>query len=120
MLSSTWARANAQDRLDELSDAYLSIGRTLEVLVVPVGVAWQSAFKRNSKLVLPDKDGSHPDPLGSYLAACVFYATLFKASPVGLRHDLDEFAKCKADDIRAIQEIALSTAKKFANSDPKV
>ena len=30
------------------------------------------------------EDGSHPSPLGSYLAACVFYATLTGDSPEGL------------------------------------
>ncbi len=29
-------------------------------------------------------DGSHPSPIGSYVAACVFYATLYGKSPVGL------------------------------------
>ena len=30
-------------------------------------------------------DGSHPSPLGTYLAACVFYSTLSGESPVGLQ-----------------------------------
>ena len=41
-----------------------------------MGVAWQQSLKDDPKLVLHAKDGSHPAPAGSYLAACVFYATL--------------------------------------------
>jgi nitrate/nitrite transporter NarK len=29
------------------------------------------------------EDGSHPTAAGSYLAACVFFATLFDQRPVG-------------------------------------
>jgi hypothetical protein len=33
---------------------------------------------------LYDTDGSHPSLAGSYLAACVLFATLFGESPVGI------------------------------------
>jgi hypothetical protein len=33
---------------------------------------------------LYDRDGSHPTPAGSHLAACVFVAALFGQNPVGL------------------------------------
>jgi len=36
------------------------------------------------KLVLHQADNSHPNPKGSYLAACVFYTTLLDRNPVGL------------------------------------
>jgi hypothetical protein len=38
-------------------------------------------------IVLHDKDASHPTFAGSYLAACVFFATFFKQSPVGISSD---------------------------------
>jgi MYXO-CTERM domain-containing protein len=38
---------------------------------------------------LYNPDGSHPSPLGSYLAACVFYAALTGESPVGLQAPAD-------------------------------
>jgi hypothetical protein len=52
--------------------------------VAPVGVAWQLGVTRDSSLALWQPDGSHPTQAGTYLAACVFYAALFRASPVGL------------------------------------
>ena len=36
------------------------------------------------RLPLHLEDGSHPTPLGSYLAACVFYAVLYGRDPTGL------------------------------------
>ena len=59
-------------------------GRT----IAPVGSAWQTARIRG----VPDNalwdvnDGYHPAIAGTYLAACVFYATIFKESPIGLSY----------------------------------
>jgi hypothetical protein len=111
VLYMTWARLNAQDRQDELSDAYLEIGRTLGAKVVPAGMAWHSALKRMPGLVLHEKDGSHPNPLGTYLAACVFYVSLFGKSPVGLAVDPAVSGKFEAEVIKQIQQIAWSMVK---------
>jgi hypothetical protein len=51
--------------------------------VAPVGRAWERALNDPAQS-LHSADGSHPNPRGSYLAACVFYATLTDQSPVGL------------------------------------
>jgi hypothetical protein len=32
------------------------------------------------------QDGMHPQPSGTYLAACVFYAKYFNRSPVGNKY----------------------------------
>lgn len=83
----TWARLDTFQRQDELSDAYLSIGRELGAIVVPVGVAWQRVLSEHPQITLHDRDKSHPNPTGSYLAACVFFASLFHRSPLGLPTD---------------------------------
>ena len=87
VLYMTWARLNAWERQDELADAYLSIGRDLGAIVVPVGMTWQRVLREHPEIVLHDRDGSHPSFAGSYLAACVFVATLFDVDPVGLSVD---------------------------------
>jgi hypothetical protein len=61
-----------------LSDAYLSIGRELAALVAPVDIAWQRIIKE-TLVELHDRDKSHPNAVGSDLAACVFIATLLKS-----------------------------------------
>jgi hypothetical protein len=83
VLYMTWARRNAPDSQQAITDAYSSIGAELGSLVVPVGVAWQTFLRNHDVPVLHDRDGSRPTLAGSYLAACVFFATLFGESPVG-------------------------------------
>ncbi|HLF08578.1 MAG TPA: SGNH/GDSL hydrolase family protein [Dehalococcoidia bacterium] len=84
LLYLTWARRNLPRQQSAISRAYIAIVEELGATVVPVGVAWQRALGERSDLVLHMKDQSHPNPLGAYLAACVFYATLYETSPVGL------------------------------------
>jgi hypothetical protein len=79
----TWARLHAPQSQRAITDAYTAIGRELGAAVVPVGVAWERVLAAPGAPVLHDKDGSHPTPAGSYLAACVFVAALFGADPVG-------------------------------------
>jgi hypothetical protein len=79
----TWARLHTPAAQRLITDAYTAIGRELNATVVPVGVAWERVLADRGAPVLHEKDGSHPTPAGSYLAACVFLATLLGANPVG-------------------------------------
>ena len=115
VLYMTWARLHEFERQDELADAFLSIGRDVNAIVVPAGLAWQSALREDPSLVLHDKDGSHPNPLGTYLAACVFYAKLFGKSPEGLSHDLPGVAKEDETRIRSLQQVAWRTVNSVAD-----
>jgi hypothetical protein len=84
VLYMTWARQHAPESQQAITDACVSIGRELGATVVPVGLAWQSFLRQHDQPVLHDRDGSHPALAGSYLAACVFVATLLKENPVGI------------------------------------
>lgn len=79
----TWARQNTPEAQRNLTDAYMKITRQLDAVVAPVGIAWQKAREEDSNISLYDADGSHPNVLGSYMAACVFYGILYNESPVG-------------------------------------
>lgn len=81
LLYMTWARKDTPEKQSLLTDAYQSIGKELGDKVAPVGLAWQTALKARPNLELHVADKSHPNPAGSYLAACVFYATIFGKSP---------------------------------------
>jgi hypothetical protein len=59
-----------------LESGYTQLGNELPATVEPVGRAWAEALRRDPDLQLWADDGKHPSLLGSYLAACVFYATL--------------------------------------------
>jgi hypothetical protein len=67
-----------------LDAGYQFIAREQHVSVVPVGPAWSEVVGQEAKPDLWQDDGSHPTWKGTYLAACVFYAAIFKKSPSGL------------------------------------
>ncbi|HWI71280.1 MAG TPA: hypothetical protein VNT55_04960, partial [Baekduia sp.] len=69
---------------DAIDDGYLTLATSLGVPVAPVGVAWAQALQDTALPSLFDPDGNHPSVAGTYLAACVFYATIFGRSPEGL------------------------------------
>jgi hypothetical protein len=84
VLYMTWARQHSPESQRVIADAYHSIGQELGATVVPVGLAWQKFLAQHDKPVLHDRDQSHPTLAGSYLAACVFLATLLQVNPVGI------------------------------------
>jgi hypothetical protein len=103
VLYMTWARRHAPESQQAITDAYTSIGRELGATVVPVGVAWQSFLRKQDQPALHDKDQSHPTLAGSYLAACVFLAVLFKENPVGID---DGVPGLSAEDLVPLQKTA--------------
>jgi len=70
-----------------VSEGYLQIAQELGASVAPVGNSWLMAIKEHPDLELWQGDGSHPTEQGTYLAACVFYATIFRQSPEGLSYN---------------------------------
>ena len=103
VLYMTWARLNAPDSQQAITDAYTAIGKELGATVAPVGVAWQRFLRDNDRPVLHDRDQSHPTVAGSYLAACVFLAALFGECPVGVDVDVPGLS---AEDRAAFQAAA--------------
>ena len=79
----TWAYTGKPEMTQQLDDAYTSIGKELDALVVPVGRAFASALAQRPDLPLVVPDLKHPTLAGTYLAACTFYAALHGETPVG-------------------------------------
>ncbi len=84
VLFMTWARQHFPEMQAGLARVYNAVAQDIGARVAPVGLAWEAALIADPSLALHTEDKSHPTPLGSYLAACVFYATFFGESPVGL------------------------------------
>jgi hypothetical protein len=84
---------------------YLAIGGDQRVAIAPVGDAWVTLVARGAGATLWQQDGSHPTEAGTYLAACVFYATIFRESPEGLSYQ----ASLPADAATTIQAVAAET-----------
>jgi hypothetical protein len=62
---------------------YIALAEWNDSYTAPVGAAWKVVRDTQPSINLYDADGSHPSPAGTYLAACVFYCTLFEESCVG-------------------------------------
>jgi hypothetical protein len=79
----TWARQQAPDTQESITRAVEEIAAEINAVVVPVGLAWRSVIAKYGDIALYTDDGSHPTAAGSYLAACVFLASLFGEAPRG-------------------------------------
>lgn len=66
-----------------LSDNYTSTAKRCDALLASVGDTWARVRKADAELgkALYKGDGSHPSAKGAFLAACVFYQTIFEKSP---------------------------------------
>jgi len=80
----TWAKKAVPEDQAMLDNAYFRAAKDTKSIVAPVGVAWADVRTNNPGIQLYIDDGSHPSPAGTYLAACVFFATIIGRSPIGL------------------------------------
>jgi hypothetical protein len=89
----TWGRQNGDPQWDSINtfdkmnvrlrNAYVRIADSAKASVCPVGIAWKYVRDTYPTINLYSGDGSHPSMEGTYLAACTFYASLYRKSPVG-------------------------------------
>ena len=88
-----WATSRAinQDELERFAEAQtqaaastLEIAEDVDGLIAPVGIAWENALRQRPELKLWRYDRVHATQEGTYLMACVLYATIYRQSPVGL------------------------------------
>ena len=124
ILFMTWGYKDQPKMGADLTNVYTKLANKLEVLVVPVGVAFASAEAElsNIELFVPDvlgvdsesqltyrKDWKHPSEAGTYLAACVFYATLYQRSPEGIIFT----GELHKDTALALQKISWKVTQQF-------
>ena len=72
-----------------LRESYIQMAVDNKACTAPVGMAWKESIRVDSNLNLYASDNSHPSLAGSYLAACVFYASIFHKTSVGAFHPLN-------------------------------
>lgn len=100
------------DMIRKVEDMTVAAGNEVGALVIPVGLAFEEAYRQRPDIVLHKTyDGSHPDLIGTYLAACVVYASLYGKSPVG--NSYDYFGKVDKDTAAFLQRVAWETVRKF-------
>ena len=102
----------APDNTQKIEALYVETANEIGALVLPVGLAFEEAMRRRPELKLHKSyDNSHPDLPGSYLAACVVYASLFGKSPVG--NSYDYFGKVDKETATFLQKVADDTVRMF-------
>lgn len=68
---------------ENIRKGYFQLHDALNVPIAPVGMVWKDYRANYPDDNLYQSDNQHPNPNGSYLAACTFYAAIFKETPVG-------------------------------------
>ncbi len=117
VLFMTWAytpkHPEYNPKMTELNrDGYTEAGNSIGALVIPVGLAFEEAYKRRPDIKLQkDYDGSHPDVYGSYLAACVTFAALYGKSPIGMAYD--DYGTVDKETAHFLQTVAWDTVQKY-------
>ena len=95
-----------------LARRYVETGNAIRAMVIPVGLAFAEAYARRPDVRLHKNfDGSHPSLLGTYLAACVVFTSLYDASPIGTNYNY--FGKVNEPDAKFLQKVAFDTVKRF-------
>ncbi len=88
-----------------LRDNYVALAQWYDAYTAPVGVAWKVVRDTHPLIDLYALDGSHPSVEGTYLAACVFYCTLFQQSCDGATFN----SSVQADTAAILRSIASAT-----------
>ncbi len=79
-----WPQLDRQFDFQDVITSYTLAATDVDGTLFPVGSAWLAVWKRDPSVALYSADGLHPSIAGSYLAAAVMYAKLYRKSPAGL------------------------------------
>jgi len=79
-----WPSSDRFRWFDAVRNHYTQAAEDVGGMLIPAGEAWRAAWRRDGGLALYSRDGLHPTPAGSYLAALSIFGMLFDRSPVGL------------------------------------
>ncbi len=122
----TWAHAQASKKgpleplagmQNGLTTTYCRLAVETGAQTAPVGEAWRFWHRKFPTVALHAKDGSHPNTLGSYLAACVIYGAIWQKSPEGLPAQIkhgNRILRFPAVPARNARKIAAATLKHFS------
>lgn len=113
VLFMTWAYSDKPAMTSRQARAFDRLGKKLDLMVIPVGLAFERALNMDPDLVLHNEDRIHPSLAGTYLAAAVFYAALYQKSPLELDYD----AGLGSTTARLLRLAAWETVESYYNID---
>lgn len=98
--------------VDAVATLYVQTGASLGAMVIPVGIAFERAYAERPNIELHKSfDGSHPSLLGTYLAAYVVYASVYRRPIQHSRYDY--YGAVAADDAAFLRRIAAETVSVY-------
>ena len=104
-------KTNPQMIID-IEDMYVKAANENKILVMPVGIAFENAYKKKPNFNLhKDYDGTHPNLFGTYLASCIVFSSITHKSPLLVEYDY--FGKINIEDKTFLQNIAHETIEDF-------
>lgn len=109
ILFMTWAYADKPEMTQRLADVYTAAGNANDALVIPAGLAFARARTQRPEISLHVPDKSHPSLAGTYLAACVVMASVYRRSPIGNKYHADLNDKTAA----FLQDVAWATVQDY-------
>lgn len=102
---------------DTIRQTYVAVGNNLDALVIPVGLAFERAYRERPEVMLHEAfDGTHPNMLGTYLAACVVYQSIYGQSVIGIEYDY--YGEVDKPSAKFLRRIANDTVSEFFRRDP--
>jgi len=117
-LYQVWPAGSRSFDFEGVRESYRMAAARVDGSFYPAGAAWQIAWERDADLPLYGKDGFHPSPMGTYLAALVIYEQLAGKSPVGLpariRTDDGAEVRLSGRTAKLLQEAAAEANKRHA------
>jgi hypothetical protein len=98
--------------IEDIKKMYIDAGNENNALVIPVGIAFENAYKSKPDIELHKPfDGSHPSLLGTYLASCVVFASITQQSPLEINYNY--YGEISNIDKVFLQEVAHKTVEDF-------
>ena len=75
---------NNYDVVDPIQDALQPVADKTGAVMVPIDQAFRTLQKKHPNIPIFMSDNKHPSPVGTYLAACVYFRIFTGESPLGL------------------------------------
>tara|TARA_B100001250_G_scaffold9269_1_gene8048 strand:+ start:4577 stop:5362 length:786 start_codon:yes stop_codon:yes gene_type:complete len=101
------------NQIKVIEETYAKVGKENKVLVIPVGLAFNLAYKKEPNIRLHKNDGTHPNLKGTYLAACTVFASIYGKSPIGIKYDYN--GEINEEDKFFLQKIADEATSMYFN-----
>jgi len=96
------------EMIQQITATYTEAGHRTGAMVIPLGLAFARAYEKMPDIQLHKPfDGTHPSLLGTYLAACVVYTTIYGRSAAELEYRY--YDAIEADDAEFLRQVADET-----------